>query len=203
MSFSRKVTLCSMPARVLDELARARCVVKIADGVVSFVDVESGKRIVAMRFGPEELRTEMALIRDGVVAYTLPIESSMKIDPESFEKAVVRKKKARKDKSKTEIDPEEIDADRLGIADGPIAEIGDFDDDHLLRVRIEETLELAKGLEGDQERLSVLSDVAAFVLKETKVRKDLEEIRERVQEAKRKRDLQALRQALYRFSLKL
>ena len=193
--------MCSMPARVLDELARAKCVVKIVDGVVSFVDVESGKRIVAMRFGPEEQRTEMALIRDGVVAYTLRIESSMKIDPESFEKAVVRKKKA--SKSKEEIDPEEIDVDGLGIGDGPISGIGDFDDDHLLRVRIEETFELAKGFESDQERLSVLSDVAAFVLKETKTRTDLEEIRERVREAKKKRDLQALRQALYRFSLKL
>ena len=199
-----RVALCALPARILDEMMRVKCVVKIEGNVASFVNAETGKTVVAMSFGHSEERSEMAMIRNGVVAYTLRINNSMVLDPNSFERLKVREKKSsKKTKVKEIVDLNEIEPDSLGIEAGPIAVLKDFDGDRLLRVKIEELLVFAKQFESEEERLSVLDETGTFVLKETKGRPELEESRQRIRDAKSKKDEELLQQALYRFSLKL
>lgn len=199
-----RVALCALPARILDEITQMKCIVKIEGNVASFVNPETGKTVVAMSFGHAEERSEMAMIRNGVVAYTLRINNSMVLDPDSFERLKVREKKtSKKSKVKEIVDLNEIEPDSLGIEAGPIAILSDFDGDRLLRVKIEELLVFAKQFESEEERLSVLDETGTFVLKETKGRPELEEGRQRIRDAKSKKDEELLQQALYRFSLKL
>ena len=203
MSSDTKVALCSIHQSLFEEISNSNCSVKIDGNVASFIDQDTGKCVMSLSFGHKEERTELALIRNGSVAYSLPICQDMTIDLKSVERHVSRVKDRPKKRNREIETVEAFVSDRFEIEPGPIAFIDDFDDDRLIRVKIEETLEFVKTLDNERDKVTTLSEVIAFVLKETRDRVDLNDSRNRLQSVRLKRDVELLSQELYRFALKL
>jgi hypothetical protein len=201
-----RATLCSIPARVFARLRDVPCTVQIDDETqtVTFVDSTNGEQILRMAFGQAEELSEMAMVRNNSIEYTLPIDQWMVLDPGSLTTVNVPSKTAhQKPKAKKPIQTED-DVPFSSVTDrSPIASSADVSESNLLKAKITATLEFAHSLESQEDQLSALVELASFVLKETKDRLELESVVLALRAAKRSRRLDFLYRDLYCFSLKL
>jgi hypothetical protein len=195
------VTFCAIPDRVFEVLSGQNIVVRFdsVENQAVFVNSETGNILISLFFGDAEERCELAMIHNDSVEYTLPIHWAMRVDPKTLSGFAPRVKSSgrKKDKSGSMLTIDQVEVPM------PLVLPDDLCEWNLLKVKILETVKLARELEDEQGKLGVLQGLAKFVLRETKIRDDLNAVRLQVQNSMSKRQCELLFQSLYCLSLKL
>jgi hypothetical protein len=163
----------------------------------TFTDADTGEVIMGLFFGPPEEGSELAMIENDSVSYTLEIQRAMRINPQTIVPGANRRKAGAQGKARMKEMISVVDAECE-----PLASASDISDATLLKVRIDETVEYAQELEDGMAK-AVLFELSRFVLKEIKSRDDLSDLRSELQANVAKSQGDCLTQSLYRLSAKL
>jgi hypothetical protein len=195
-----RVGYCRLPDYIVAALTQSACVVRVDASTqqATFIDTANSEPIVTLLFGPEEPSSEMALVRNDSVEYTLPITQVLERHRAGRTKTPLAKTKPKPRKTAVSIDDVAPPA-----PPGPLAVLGDIPEWDLLRIRIEETLQFVKTIESGQDRMATLAQLAGFVVKATRARDDLADMRAALAAGRRRQSQEELSQKLYRLSLSL